>query len=79
LLEQTGLRVVGVNLKKLSHERVRREVSGCGVGHHEVLNGMRLLNAVSQCFPHGGELAWQPRQGAKVNAAFIGAVEIAAA
>jgi hypothetical protein len=30
LFEQTGLGVVGVNLKKLSHERVRREVSGCG-------------------------------------------------
>jgi len=26
LLEQTGLGVVGVNLKKLSHERVRRKV-----------------------------------------------------
>ena len=43
------------------------------------MDGMRLSNSLSKRFPHGGELAGQPRQGAKVNAAFIGAVEIAAA
>ena len=36
------------------------------------------LDAMGQGFPHRGELAGQPRQGAEINAAFFWAVEVAA-